>query len=106
MDDDEAVNDSIGRVSTVVNKLCGLGKKVDEEYIVKKMLRVVLQKFIQIAFTIEEFGDSKSKTMEEVISSLKAHEERLHGRDMKGGEHVLLTHREWKARKNAMSPGA
>lgn len=70
------------------------------------MLCEVSPKFIQIASTIEEFGDLRSKTMEEVIGPLKAHEECLHSYDAKGGEYVLLARAEWKARKKKVSSRA
>ncbi|KAJ8900212.1 hypothetical protein K2173_024852 [Erythroxylum novogranatense] len=98
MEDSESVDEFTGKISTVVNKLRALGETVDEMYVVKKMLRSVSSKYLQIASTIEEFGDLSIKTNEEVIGSLKAHEERLRSYDSKGDEHVLLTKGEWKAR--------
>ncbi|KAJ8767297.1 hypothetical protein K2173_017341 [Erythroxylum novogranatense] len=98
MEDSESVDEFTGKISTVVNKLRALGETVDEKYVVKKMLRSVSSKYLQIASTIEEFGDLSIKTIEEVTGSLKAHEERLRSYDSKGDEHVLLTKGEWKAR--------
>lgn len=106
MADDKAIDNFAGRVSTIVNKLRDLGKKLDEEYTVKKKLYAVSSKFIQIASTIEEFSYLKSKTMEKVISSLKTHEEYLHSRNVKGGEYVLLTCAEWKVREKKVSSRA
>ncbi|XP_021600686.1 uncharacterized protein LOC110606242 [Manihot esculenta] len=97
MEDKESVDDFTGRISTIVNKLRGLGETIDEVYIVKKMLQIVSPKYIQLASTIEEFSDLTTKTIEEVTGSLKAHEEQLKGQDLKGDEHVLLTRGEWKA---------
>ena len=42
---------------------------------VKKILRVVPSKFLQLASTLDQFGDSDKMTVEEVIGRLKAHEE-------------------------------
>lgn len=68
---------------------------------VKKFLRAVPNKFLQIASTIEQFGDHKTMTMEEVIGRLKAHEERLRGSGDVDEEHLLLTRAEWKERHKA-----
>lgn len=54
MDNNEAIDDFTSRVSTDVNKLHGLGEKLDEGYIMKKMLHAVSSKFIQIISTVEE----------------------------------------------------
>lgn len=106
MEDDEAVDDFAAKVSTLVNKIRSLGEGIEEEYIVKKILRSVSPKFVQIASTIEEFGDLKTKTMEELIGSLKAHEERYHKRGANGNdEHLLLTRAEWEARSSKREGG-
>lgn len=56
-----------------------LGEKIEEAYMVKKMLRVVPSNFLQIASAIEQFGKLEEMSIEEVMGSLKAHEERLRG---------------------------
>ncbi|KAJ8760218.1 hypothetical protein K2173_011088 [Erythroxylum novogranatense] len=98
MEDSESIDEFNGIISTVVNKLQALGETVDEKYVVKKLLRSVSSKYLQIASTIKEFGDLSIKTIEKVTGSLKAHEERLRRYDSKGDEHVLLAKGEWKAR--------
>ncbi|XP_074328471.1 uncharacterized protein LOC141666381 [Apium graveolens] len=50
-----------------------------ESYVVKKLLRAVPSKFLQIASTIEQFGKLEEMSIEEVIGSLKVHGERLRG---------------------------
>jgi hypothetical protein len=47
----------------------------EETYAIKKFLRVVLDKFLQIASTIGQFGDLNTMMMGEVIERLKTHEE-------------------------------
>ncbi|KAL8109610.1 hypothetical protein AgCh_025644 [Apium graveolens] len=58
-------------------------------------------KFLQIASTIEQFGDLEKMTVEEAIGSLKAYEERLKGTTEVIGNHVLLTEEEWRKRENS-----
>ncbi|XP_074363167.1 uncharacterized protein LOC141704404 [Apium graveolens] len=78
-----------------------LGEEVSESYIVKKLLRAVPSKFLQIASTIEQFGDLEKMSVEEAVGSLKAHEERLKGQTDKRSDQLLLTKEEWlKSERN------
>ncbi|KAF0934365.1 hypothetical protein E2562_024994 [Oryza meyeriana var. granulata] len=54
-----------------VKKAKALGEKVEEKYVIKKLLRAVSDKFINIAMTIEFFGSMNTMTKEKVIGSLK-----------------------------------
>lgn len=40
-------------VDDLVNQICGLSDKIEESYIVKKLLRAVSRKYLQIVSTIE-----------------------------------------------------
>ena len=62
---------------------------------VKKLLRAVPPKFLQITSVIEQFGDLETMTVEETIVSLKAHEERVRGQIEATGGQLLLTEEEW-----------
>lgn len=102
MGDSESIDEYSGKLTIIVNKLRGLGNTVDDIQVVKKLLRSTSAKFLQITSTIEEFSDLKTKSVDEIIGSLKVHEERLQGFEEKD-ETVLLTHAEWKERENAKS---
>ncbi|XP_023521071.1 uncharacterized protein LOC111784686 [Cucurbita pepo subsp. pepo] len=102
MGDSESIDEYYGKFTIIVNKLRGLGNTVDDIQVVKKLLRSTSAKFLQITSTIEEFSDLKTKSIDEIIGSLKAHEERLQGFGEKD-ETVLLTHAEWKEREYAKS---
>ncbi|CAH9076959.1 unnamed protein product, partial [Cuscuta europaea] len=95
MGESETVDDFSGKFTTIVTKLRGLGNTVEEVKVVKKLLRSTSPKFLQIASTIEEFGDLNTKTVDEIVGSLKAHEERLVGFGNNHDESVLLTKAEW-----------
>lgn len=89
----ESIDDFAVKLTTIVKKICALGDKEEEGYVVKKFLRAVPPKFMQIASMIEQFDDFKTMTVEEVIGCLKAHEERIDNYSKGGGgeEHLLLT---------------
>lgn len=79
-----------------------MGETVEESYVVKKLLRSVTPKFLQITSTIEQFGDLEVMSVEEAVGSLKAHDERLKGQNEshQGGQ-LLLTEDEWVKRENS-----
>ncbi|GKF63155.1 hypothetical protein Tco_0186603, partial [Tanacetum coccineum] len=58
MKDTEIINDFALEVNIIVNNIRALGEKVEEAYVVKKLLRVVPSKFLQIAYTIERLKKS------------------------------------------------
>ena len=79
MGDLESIDEYSGKLTIILNKLRGLGNTVDDIQVVKKLLRSTSAKFLQITSTIEEFSDLKTKSVDEIIGSLEAHEERLQG---------------------------
>lgn len=103
MSDAETIDEFSEKLMITVNKLRNLGNTVEEEKVVKKLLRSTSSKFLQIASIIEEFSHLKAKTSEEVIGSLKAHEERMIGCGSKSDKTVLLTRAKWKAREDGKS---
>lgn len=73
---------------------------MEEVYVVKKLLTAVTPKFLQIASAIEQFGKVEELSVEEVVGSLKAHEERLKGTTETNQGQLLLTEEEWRKREN------
>lgn len=98
MKDTDTVDDFSMKLSSLVTNIRALGEDVTESYVVKKLLRAV-PSFLQIASTIEQFGDLKLMTLEETVGSLKAHEERIKGQTETGGGKLLLTREEWIERE-------
>jgi hypothetical protein len=99
MKDTESIDDFALRMTTITNEIRLLGEKFEDSNSVRKFLRAVPSKFLEIASAIEQFGNLKTMTMEEVTGRLKAHEERLRGSaDEKDDGQLLLTRSEWIAR--------
>lgn len=67
---------------------------MEETYVVKKLLRAVSSKFLQIASTIEQFGDVEKMTVDEAVGRLRAHEERMKSQSENSGNQLLLTQEE------------
>lgn len=101
MKDGESIDDFAMKLTSIVSKIRALGEKVEEAYVVKKLLRVVPKKFLQVVSTIEQFGDFNIMTVEEVIGRLKAYEERIRIYADDEGEHLLLTRAEWRAKERS-----
>ncbi|XP_074355672.1 uncharacterized protein LOC141695315 [Apium graveolens] len=103
MKDTDQLDDFYMKLNGLVTNIRALGEKMEEAYIVKKLLRAVPSRFLQIASTIEQFGDLEGMSVEEVISSLKVLEERLSGRTEANQGQLLLTEEEW--RRNESNEG-
>ncbi|GKC36157.1 retrotransposon protein, putative, unclassified, partial [Tanacetum coccineum] len=105
MKETEGVDEFAAKVTNIVSTMRTLGDSVDESYVVKKLLRAVSTKFLQIASTLEQFGDLDNMTVEEVIGRLKAHEERMKGYGDSDERRLLLTHQEWSERYKKKTEG-
>ena len=100
MKETNQIDDFYIKLNGLVTSIRALGEKMEEAYVVKKLLRAVPSKFLQIASAIEQFGDIETTSVEEVISSLKVHEERLGGRTEMSQGHLLLTEEEWRRKES------
>ncbi|XP_074376722.1 uncharacterized protein LOC141718240 [Apium graveolens] len=100
----ESLDEFYMKLGGIVTNIRTLGEPMEESYVVKKILRAVPHKFVQIASTIEQFGNLKTMTVEELIGRLKAHEERVRGHVEDNGNQLLLTQK-WKARGREGSYG-
>ncbi|XP_074376724.1 uncharacterized protein LOC141718244 [Apium graveolens] len=99
MKDSEHIDDYCMKLNGLVTNIRALGEEVTESYVVKKLLRSVPAKFLQIASTIEQFGNLDTMSVEEAVASLKAHEERVKGKSETGKGQLLLTEEEWNKRE-------
>lgn len=101
MKEAESLDDFCLKLNGLVTNIRDLGDEMEEAYVVKQVLRALPQNFLQITSAIEQFGDLEKMTIEEVIGSLKAHEERLRGQSETNGgtSQLLLTEEEWRKKE-------
>lgn len=99
MKDSESLDDFYLKLSGLVTNIRALGETFSESYIVKKLLRAVPTKFLQIAATIQQFGNLEIMNVQEAIGSMKALEESLRGSTEGSGSQLLLTEEEWMKRE-------
>lgn len=100
MGETEQLDEFYLKLNALVTNIRALGETLEETYVVKKMLRAVPSIFLQIASAIEQFGKLEEMSVEEVIGSLKAHEERLRGQTETSQGKLLLKAAEWKKKEN------
>lgn len=98
MSESETVDDFSAKIGNIVSNIRALGETMDEAYIVKKILRAASSKFVQLASTIEQFGDLDAMTFEEVVGRLKAHEVRIKVHQEPDEKKLLMTYEEWSER--------
>lgn len=100
MKDTDQLDDFYMKINGIVSNIRALGEAVAESYVVKNLLRAVPPKFLQIASTLEQFGNLDTMSIEEAIGALKAHEERVKGTVTTNDMHLMLTEEEWRKRDN------
>ncbi|XP_061353100.1 uncharacterized protein LOC133297887 [Gastrolobium bilobum] len=76
MKDSEGVSEFITRVQAVVNQLKQNGEQISETRVVEKILRSLTDDFENVVCAIEESKDLAALSVEELASSLEAHEQR------------------------------
>ena len=77
MKDDETVRSYFLRVEELVNLMKGLGEKIDDTFLVRKILRSLTDRFNPKVSAIEELDDLKSMTIDQLLGTLTAYEMRI-----------------------------
>nr|GEW93973.1 zinc finger, CCHC-type [Tanacetum cinerariifolium] len=77
MKEDETIDTFTEKFTTLVNKAASLGHTIEDQTIVRKLLNVVPDRYLQIVASIEQYSDLSKMTMEEAIERLKTYEERI-----------------------------
>lgn len=97
----ESIDDFTNRISGLASSLRTLGDNISEGEVVKKLLQVVPDRYMQVAISIETLLDVSSLSLEEVSGRIRAVEQRYTratGVREKGGR-LYLTEEAWNARQ-------
>lgn len=77
MQDDESLSGYITTLLELVNQMKSYGENISDQRIVQKLLISLTRDYDSIAKVIEETKDTETIGVQEVIGSLKSHEQRL-----------------------------
>jgi hypothetical protein len=77
MKEDETIGKYFLRVEEMVNAMKALGEKIEEPYLVQKILRSLLDKFNPKVSAIEELNDLKTLEFDQLLGTLTAYEMRI-----------------------------
>ncbi|CAL9010769.1 unnamed protein product, partial [Prunus brigantina] len=78
MQEDDSLSDYITKVLELVNHMKAYDEEIVDRRIVQKLLISLSREYDSIAEVIEETKDTETIGVQEVIGSLKSHEQRLH----------------------------
>ncbi|XP_057426461.1 uncharacterized protein LOC130719879 [Lotus japonicus] len=81
MEENEKVGEYFTKILTTVNLMKGCGEKITDVMVIEKIMRSLAPKFDYIVVAIEESKDVDNMKIEELQSSLEAHEMRLADRN-------------------------
>lgn len=81
MEESETIGTYLNRLQILANSIKSCGEKVSDVMLVEKTLRTLTPRFDHIVVAIEESKDLNSLTIDDLQSSLEAHEQRLQERN-------------------------
>ena len=86
MKKDEKLSDFSSRFTKIISELRDLGEQLEEKEAVAKLLRSIPVKYDSQTFSLEQFRNMRGLRVDEVIKSLRVHEQRLQERESREEE--------------------
>ena len=77
MNDEEDIASYMLRINEIIDSIQGLGEKIDDKVIVKKILRSLSSKFDTKVSTIKEEKDMNTLTLDEMHGTLISYEMKI-----------------------------
>nr|GEV53470.1 zinc finger, CCHC-type [Tanacetum cinerariifolium] len=101
MKEDETIDAFTTKLTTLVNIAASLGHTMEDGTLVRKLLNVVPDRYLQIVASIEQYSVLSEMTFEEAIGRLKTYEERIKykGKQVDNQDRLLFTRYEEQGRR-------
>nr|GEX76131.1 putative zinc finger, CCHC-type [Tanacetum cinerariifolium] len=76
MEENESIDSSVTRLTGIINKAASVGLAYEDSTLVRNLLNVVPDRFLQIVAFIEQYSDLYTMSLDEAIGRLKYKNER------------------------------
>nr|GFB40323.1 hypothetical protein [Tanacetum cinerariifolium] len=77
MKENESIDSFVTRLTDIINKASSVGLAYEDSTLVRKLLNVAPDRFLQIVASIEQYSDLDEMSLDEAIERLKTFKERL-----------------------------
>nr|GEZ90149.1 zinc finger, CCHC-type [Tanacetum cinerariifolium] len=97
MKENESIDSFVTRLTNIINKAASVGLAYEDSTLVRKLLNVVPDRFLQIVASIEQYSDLDEMSLDEALGRLKTFEERLrykNKRPVNNQESLMFTRHE------------
>ena len=81
MKNSENINDYVTRLKTVANEMKRNGEALDDVRVIEKLMRSLTGKFEYVVTAIEEAKDLSTISIDELVGSIEAHEQRMNQKE-------------------------
>ena len=77
MEENESIDSFTTKLTSIIKKATSLGLTYEDSTLVRKLLNIVPDKFLQIVASIEQYSNLDTMSLDEAIGRLKTFVERL-----------------------------